>query len=248
MRKLPVVLLCRTASVLPKHPNHYHIRRIPPLYEGRYGQSSRNVRRGAVDASGARRCARGASDEAVWSRHPDAGVKLASKRCRPFGPDTPRLQATVTRTPGTPRRARYKSSNIARGMPGCPVVPVTARVRFLCYSAHEKRGCNGTRHSLRPRFSGGHDDASPGRKRAAGMTTVGCLKFESYRNRRIRSPHERGHWSRISLRSCGLRQRASNANGRDMPGHHKTRRPRAPRTNPDTAGCASDSRRDRKPG
>ena len=30
--------------------------------------------------------------------------------------------ATVTRTPGTPRRARYKSSNIARGMPdvfGC---------------------------------------------------------------------------------------------------------------------------------
>jgi hypothetical protein len=52
-----------------------------------------------------------ASDEAVWSRHPDAGAKLASG-----------LQVTVTKTPGTPRRARNKSPNIARGMPdvfGC---------------------------------------------------------------------------------------------------------------------------------
>ena len=49
---------------------------------------------------------------------------------KPCGPDTPTLvsssrrssRATVTKTPGTPRRARYKSSNIARGMPdvfGC---------------------------------------------------------------------------------------------------------------------------------
>jgi hypothetical protein len=56
----------------------------------------------------ARRSARDAFDEAVWSRHPDAGVKLA--------------RATVTTEPGTPRRARNKSSNIARGMPdvsGC---------------------------------------------------------------------------------------------------------------------------------
>jgi hypothetical protein len=87
-------------------------RAIPPRHEGRYGQSSRNVRPGCggrVDAQG--RSARDASDEAVWSRHPDAGVKLATE-----------TQATVTKTPGTPRRARNKSSNIARGMPdvsGC---------------------------------------------------------------------------------------------------------------------------------
>ena len=61
-----------------------------------------------------------AFDEAVWSRHPDAGVKLASWRCRPSARRAAR--ATVTKKPGTPRRARNKSSNIARGMPdvfGC---------------------------------------------------------------------------------------------------------------------------------
>ena len=53
-----------------------------------------------------------AFDEAVWSRHPDAGVNL-----RVLIPG-----ATVATKPGTPRRARNKSSNIARGMPdvfGC---------------------------------------------------------------------------------------------------------------------------------
>jgi len=50
-----------------------------------------------MDAVGAQgRSACDASDEAVWSRHPDAGVKSASW-----------LQATVTTKPGTPRRARY---------------------------------------------------------------------------------------------------------------------------------------------
>src|SRR6185437_9238424 len=46
------------------------------------------------------------------SRHPDAGVNL-----RVLIPG-----ATVATKPGTPRRARNKSSNIARGMPdvfGC---------------------------------------------------------------------------------------------------------------------------------
>ena len=57
--------------------NRLHIPRIPPRHEGRYGQSSRNVRRVAVDAIGVqRRSARDAFDEAVWSRHPDAGVKF----------------------------------------------------------------------------------------------------------------------------------------------------------------------------
>jgi hypothetical protein len=109
MRKLPVVLLCRGFPFLRKIRNGGHMRDSPPRDEGRYGQSSRNVRRVAMDAIGAqRRSARDAFDEAVWSRHPDAGVKLA--------------RATVTTEPGTPRRARNKSSNIARGMPdvfGC---------------------------------------------------------------------------------------------------------------------------------
>jgi hypothetical protein len=52
-----------------------------------------------------------------------------TRSTKPCGPDTPMLVsslewhvplgATVTITPGTPRRARYKSSNIAQGMPEC---------------------------------------------------------------------------------------------------------------------------------
>jgi hypothetical protein len=113
MRKLPVVLLCRSFPLLLKTRNRCHIRDSPPRDEGRYGQSSRDVRRVAVDAVGAqRRSAHDAFDEAVWSRHPDAGVKLRVKESG----------ATVATEPGTPRRARNKSSNIARGMPdvfGC---------------------------------------------------------------------------------------------------------------------------------
>jgi hypothetical protein len=62
----------------------------------------------------------------------------------------------VTRTPGTPRRARNKSSNIAQGMPACVrLYLLTTRVRFLRMHCTRERGCNGTRHSLRPRLSGG---------------------------------------------------------------------------------------------
>src|SRR6185312_7810493 len=53
MRKLPVVLLCRTISILQKSANQKYSPAIPPRHEGRYGQSSRNVRRGCdgrVDA------------------------------------------------------------------------------------------------------------------------------------------------------------------------------------------------------
>src|SRR5262249_51822561 len=88
-----------------------HIRPSPSRHEGRYGRSSRNVRRVAMDADGAQDDARG------------------KRSTKPRGPDTPMLvssinghaplDATVTRTPGTPRRARYKSSNIAQGMPAC---------------------------------------------------------------------------------------------------------------------------------
>jgi hypothetical protein len=138
MRELPVVLFCRSFLLLLKIGKRCHIRDSPPREEGRYGQSSRNVRRVAVDAIDAqRRSARDAFDEAVWSRHPDAGVKLA--------------RATATTEPGTPRRARNKSSNIARGMPdvfGCTCGLLVCLLSHI--SCTRARRCNGIRRSLRP--------------------------------------------------------------------------------------------------
>ena len=69
---------------------------------------------------------------------------------KPCGPDTPMLVSTlgaqepggtVTKTPGTPRRARNKSSNIARGMPdvfGCTCDYSCAF--FRAFAAHETAG------------------------------------------------------------------------------------------------------------
>jgi hypothetical protein len=101
----------------------------------------------------------------------DARVKRPTKPC---GPDTPMLvssfkghalfDATVTRTPGTPRRARYKSSNIAQGMPECSVVPVRSRVRSLRYLLHTRLRVQ--RHPAFPAPSssrGSHEDARLGR-------------------------------------------------------------------------------------
>jgi hypothetical protein len=49
MRVLPVVLLCRSYQLLLKIRNSPILPAIPPRHEGRYGQSSRNVRWGAMD-------------------------------------------------------------------------------------------------------------------------------------------------------------------------------------------------------
>src|SRR5690242_140308 len=80
-------------------------------------------------------------------RKDDAHVMRPTKPC---GPDTPMLVSTlraqepggtVTKTPGTPRRARNKSSNIARGMPdvfGCTCDQLVCV--FLSFSAHETAG------------------------------------------------------------------------------------------------------------
>jgi hypothetical protein len=74
MRKLPVVPFCRMISVLSKSANQKYIPAIRPRHEGR-SANRHDVRRGAVDAINAqRRSASDASDKAVWSRHPDAGV------------------------------------------------------------------------------------------------------------------------------------------------------------------------------
>jgi hypothetical protein len=90
------------------------------------------------------------------ARNDEARVMRPTKPC---GPDTPMLVSTlgaqepggtVTKTPGTPRRARNKSSNIARGMPDVFGCTCDQLVCVSCYSCTRDRGCNGARHSLRP--------------------------------------------------------------------------------------------------
>jgi hypothetical protein len=82
-----------------------------------------------------------ADGEIVWSRHPDAGVKLA-------GDD---WQATVAKEPGTPRRSRISRSTIAQGMPDVLAhlsLLACAKVHFLLHARLAGAAC--TRHSLRP--------------------------------------------------------------------------------------------------
>jgi hypothetical protein len=90
-----------------------------------------------------------------WTRW-RAGRSARMRPTKPCGPDTPMLvsslreRATVTRRPGTPRRARNKSSNIARGMPDVFGCTCDHSCAFSSYSCTRDRGCNGARHSLRP--------------------------------------------------------------------------------------------------
>src|SRR6185312_3926496 len=95
-------------------------------------------------------------------------TRRLTRSTKPCGPGTPTLvssfagvsrEATEANKPGTPRRARNKSSNIARGMPAC------VRLYLWCFSCAfllrisctRGCGCNGTRHSLRPPLSAGDD-------------------------------------------------------------------------------------------
>jgi len=111
-------------------------------------RSSRTWVRDAVDAfAAADERWRQADGEVVWSRYPDADIKLATM------PSASWL-ATVARKPGSPRRSRRKPLKpLARGMPDrSGVTAVTTLVCFLFCT----RGCGrdpGARHSLRPFFS-----------------------------------------------------------------------------------------------
>jgi hypothetical protein len=142
------VILSRPAAIAEKQKSP-HSPAIPPQHEGRYGRSSRNVRRGCDGRKARKDEARDAFDEAVWSRHPDAGVKPATLAMSAFGRHA--VLATVAIKPGTPRRARNKSSNIARGMPdvfGCTCDWLVCV--FLAFCCTRSGGCNGTRHFPRP--------------------------------------------------------------------------------------------------
>jgi hypothetical protein len=79
MRKLPVVLICRTPLVLPKTPNHQHPSRHPALSRGAYRDRHGRWVRDAVDAatSGAQMCA--TNDVASGRR---SRVVLAPRRWR----------------------------------------------------------------------------------------------------------------------------------------------------------------------
>src|ERR1700755_3091199 len=96
--------------------------------------------------------------QAVWSCPPDAGVN-------------PRVEEpgeTEANKPGTPGRSRSSRKTIAQGVPDVfrPYLSILCAFSFF---AHKPAGAASARCSLRPRFSGDTDDASPGRKCAAGM-------------------------------------------------------------------------------
>src|SRR5438105_5574914 len=90
MRKLPVVLLCRRPTALPKTPNQLHSPAVPPRSRGAFRDRHERWVRDAVDVGGA-------ADES-------ADLRTA----KPCGPDAPTLasswrsdpQAMVARKPG----------------------------------------------------------------------------------------------------------------------------------------------------
>src|SRR5262249_15546651 len=91
---------------------------ILPRHEGRYGQSSRNVGRDAMD---------------VWTAPDERGPRVRRNRVVPMprrwhqvmGDDPRTTEAIKPGTPdGTPGRARISRNTIAQGMPDCFGVPV----------------------------------------------------------------------------------------------------------------------------
>jgi hypothetical protein len=105
-----------------------------------------------------RRCRRTSDIEAdgeiAWSRHPDAGVKLAMTKS----------QATEANKPGTPRRARISRNPLRRECRcvfGCTCgLPVCVLSAFCC-----TRGARVQRHPAFPAPSSpsrANDDAKPG--------------------------------------------------------------------------------------
>jgi len=81
------------------------------------------------------------TSEIVRSRRPDAGVN-------PRGQEPGGTEANKPGTPGRPRISRKPSRRGCRRVFGCTCGRL---VCVLCaFAAREARGCNGTRHSLRP--------------------------------------------------------------------------------------------------
>jgi hypothetical protein len=83
-------------------------------------------------------------------------------------------RTTGARKAASPGRARISRKAIARGKPGCPGCTCSStRVHSFTTLAHGTAGAVGARLSLRPLPKRGTTKiAQPGRKRAAGMTTL----------------------------------------------------------------------------
>jgi hypothetical protein len=166
MRKLPVVPICRTPTVLRKIRINATSSAIPPRQEGR---TRRHEREAGCDGRDCivRRAMRIADGKVVWSWRPWAGAKRAG--------DDPRV--TVTKRSWTPGRARSSVNTIARGRPDVSVEPVVTN-SCAFYTAHEAAGAASTRLSLRPSLSPRDvGPASLGRESRRGKALC-CLEIE----------------------------------------------------------------------
>jgi hypothetical protein len=130
MRKLPVVLFCRTPARLPATPDTLHVRRHPGPARGAYALSSRNVGRETMDA-------RRALDESALMR--------TAKSC---GSDIPTLISswrrcfrialmTGARKPGPREEPEGNRNTIVQGMPECFGLPVVTML--VCFDFSHAR-------------------------------------------------------------------------------------------------------------
>ena len=141
---------------------------------GTYRDRHMRGRRGAVDASAHGR-SQGARTSGLEADERSRAVPIPRRWNQACGRRT--RQATEAKEPGTPRRPRIRrkpSRRECRRAFGCTCeLPVCV---FAQFAAHEARGCNGTRHSLRPHFPGGRTCSRTRARRAAG-TNARALKF-----------------------------------------------------------------------
>src|SRR5882762_3053701 len=120
----------------PSHPNEGRLAIVTKRAVGCGGRVACERRTQAV-----------AYGEIVWSRHPDAGVKLCGKSRR----------ATVARKPGRRGEHAISRKTIARGRPECSVCTCMLVCVFSHSFAHETAGAARTRSSLLPLFSRGRN-------------------------------------------------------------------------------------------
>jgi hypothetical protein len=159
MRKLPVVLICRSQRCC----------RIP--------QISFTFAASRLDTRGASRSSRtlGAGCDGRVGEARRAALMRTAKLC---GPDAPMLasslrvnnpQATVAKEPGRRGERSISRRTVAQGRPDCFGEPVVDYARALFLFACEAAGAASTRLSLRPLFSR-VIHAKPGRNHAAGSS------------------------------------------------------------------------------
>jgi hypothetical protein len=158
--------LCRrgvfrfSENFLTQPPNQWSYPHVPPRHEGRTRRhdtrggmrwprrlvTTSEVDRPCAGAAAVRCCGAGARSfadvEIVWSRHPDAGVNVATtltRRARDGGQKARRT-----------REITYKTSTHRAGNAGCSAGPVVTAACF--FSAGGPWVAASARHSLRPRL------------------------------------------------------------------------------------------------